>query len=706
MNNNFNGGNNTGNNFTGNTLSNGICTKKNMKGTLSRTAIFSDGISDDLICCLDPIYNNNDNNNDAICDELGLTPIDNNTICSTDFTPINVMRTDPFRKKSTQELTREWTEWKENSPSLFTPAIVGVVTSFLLQSLKKQATSFLLKTLTDLLFPNNSSLTMEEILRATEQYVQERLDTDTANRVSQELVGLKNNLTTFNDQVEDFLQNRVGISPLAIIDSINTMQQLFVNRLPQFQVSGYQVLLLPLFAQAATLHLTFLRDVIINADEWNIPTAQLNTYTRYFKEYIAEYSNYALSTYDDGFRTRFYPRNTLEDMLQFKTFMTLNALDLVSIWSLLKYVNLYVSTSANLYNIGDNKVNEGAYPISYGPFFNSYIQTKSNYVLSGVSGIGARFTYSTVLGRYLHDDLKNIITTYVGGTQGPNIGVQLSTTELDELKKQQQATRDSLVDFQFFTLNCMLPNPITAPYFATSLYESRYSSIGGYLRKDVFKSEDSTCGLGNPGAWTSYPDYYITNISATVQINGENTDTTPLYFKENRPITSTRGVNKVIAVYNRKANIAGTNQNGTMIHQAPPDGTGFTVSPLHPSANTITSYIKENYGNSGDSLHLKGQGYLHYMLSGNGQDRYRLVLRLSGAANQIKLQSPTTSIYAFDTSTNNEGITDNGSKFKDFAFSTPFVIPEQKEIVLYFEGVGSLDLMNLIFLPADDTPLY
>ncbi|WP_042226945.1 insecticidal delta-endotoxin Cry8Ea1 family protein [Paenibacillus popilliae] len=690
--------------FIGKVLSGHHINNNGNGNTLSRTALTP--------------TNNNVNRGDLVTN--GLTPIDNNFIGSNGFIPRNVTRKDPFRKRTTQEFIREWTEWKEKSASLFTAPIVGVITSTLLEALKKLVAGRVLMSLTNLLFPNNSTSTMEEILRATEQYIQEQLDTVTWNRVSQELEGLKNDLRTFNDQIDDFLQNRVGISPLAIIDSINTMQQLFVNRLPQFQVSDDQVLLLPLFAQAVTLHLTFVRDIIINADEWNIPEAQLNTYKRYLKQYVAQYSNYALSTYEEAFRARFYPRNTVENMLEFKTFMTLNVLDLVSMWSLLKYVNLYVSTSANLYNIGDNKVNEGEYSISYWPFFNTYIQTKSNYVLSGVSGYAMRWSYTNpFFGEYIQDHLYNIIASYVGGIQGPKIGVQLSTTELDKQIKQQ-ARAGIPIGLDDLSFNCTLRNPITVPYFASNFQEltsSGTAGTGGFIRSDVFRSEDSMCGLGTgyASAWTSYPDYYITNISATVQVDGTNTNTTPLYFGEDRAISSTHGVNKVIAVYNRKANIAGTNQNGTMIHQAPNDGTGFTISPLHLTSFTHPSeaHIQENYGNSGDSLRIYSLSSstlnLYYTLSGNGQDRYNIVLRISGQAGNVVVYVDGAwrgATLPFMTTNNNEGVTDNDSQFKDFFLQNPFVLKEQSQLLLSISTPRNLDIMNIILLPVNDTPLY
>ncbi|WP_050816551.1 insecticidal delta-endotoxin Cry8Ea1 family protein [Brevibacillus laterosporus] len=655
--------------------------------------------------------NNNFNGNDF--SEKDLNPMNENVISddlTNDFIPINTMRKNPFRRRIIQELTNEWTEWKENSPSLFTLAIVGIVTGFLLDVLKKEEKRRLLQHLQNLIFPNCNTLTMEEILRATEQFVKQQLDDLTFNRVSAELVGLENNIRTFNEKVDDFLQNRIEIAPASIIDSVNTMQQLFVNRLPQFRLNGYEVLLLPLYVQAATLHLTFIRDVIIHADDWSIPADQLNTYKGYLKRYVVKHSNYCLTTYDTEFKARFYPRATLDNMVEFKTFMTLNVLDFVSIWSLLKYENLFISTSANLYNIGNNTINEGSYPISYWPFFNSYIQANSNYVLSGVSVRVWRWYYhNPIFGQYSQDILYNINTSYVGGKLGATVGVQLSSNEIKE-----QARADIPMDFDNISFNCVLRNPIDVPYYSTRFHEITGGSAGagGYLRSDGFRSNDGTGGPSFLGDWTYYPDYYITNISATVQVNETIQDTKPLYFGENRPITSTYGVDKVIGVYNRKSNIAGTSQNGTIIHLAPNEGTGFTVSPLHPTivSRPTVVHIRENYGNSGDSLRITGSTCIDYTLSGNGLDNYRLYLRLSGSGTIVATVDnlQVGALRQFNTGTDNEGVIDNDSKFKDFVLPSTFVLNAQSRLNLTITASSSspIDVMNIILLSVNDSPLY
>ncbi|MCR8981625.1 insecticidal delta-endotoxin Cry8Ea1 family protein [Brevibacillus laterosporus] len=626
--------------------------------------------------------------------------------------PFNAMRKDPFRRKTIQEITNDWTEWKENSPSLFTPAIVGIVSTFLLEALKKEAKRRLLQYLQSLIFPNSTTQLMQEILRATEQFVREQLDNLTYNRVTAELVGLEENIRTFNNQVDDFLENRSGVQPTAIVDAVNTMQQLFVNRMPQFQLREYEVLLLPLFAQAATLHLTFIRDVIIHADEWNIPAAQLQTYKRYLKEYVAKYSNYALKTYDNEFKARFYPKETLGNMLNFKTFMTINVLDFVSIWSLLKYENLFISTSANLYNIGNNTVDEGTLSIIFWPVFNSYIQTHSNYLLSGITSSGIKlFFRNPIFGRYRQDSLLFMRATYVGGKQGPYIGRGTPTQQVRDIPSNLERA-DVPEGFETFNFNCSLQNPLEAPFYASQFEEitgsGTIAGYGGYVRRDGLRSSERTC-LTESGStnWINYPGYYITNISATIQSNVLSLF--PLYFGENRVISGD-GIDKLIAVYNRKSNIAGTSSNGTIIHLAPTDGTGFTVSPLHPTSVSTPSYslISEKYGNSGDSLQIISSNLLTitFTIEGSNQYRYNLYLRVAGSGELTATIGSSTGTLTVNTNTDNEGITDNGATFKDVLILQNVILSTRTTVQIQVRNASDFNLMNLIFLSPDDVPFY
>ncbi|GAC43336.1 predicted peptidase [Paenibacillus popilliae ATCC 14706] len=59
-----------------------------------------------------------------------------------------------------------------------------------------------------------------------------------------------------------------------------------------------------------------------------------------------------------------------------------------------------------------------------------------------------------------------------------------------------------------------------------------------------------------------------------------------------------------------------------------------------------------------------------------------------------------------NTATDNEGITDNDSQFKDILFSRSFVIRNKMNIRVNFVSPAGADLMNIILLPENETPLY
>ncbi|WP_238702800.1 hypothetical protein [Bacillus thuringiensis] len=88
---------------------------------------------------------------------------------------------------------------------------------------------------------------------------------------------------------------------------MNTFYTLCVNRMPQFRLPGYQILLLPLYAQAANIHSDFLKDV------------------------IGTYSTYCNTTYHTDFIRKF--SEDLTQPLNYRTFMILNVLDYVSLWA-------------------------------------------------------------------------------------------------------------------------------------------------------------------------------------------------------------------------------------------------------------------------------------------------------------------------------------------------------------------------------------
>ncbi|MEB9781644.1 insecticidal delta-endotoxin Cry8Ea1 family protein, partial [Bacillus cereus] len=136
------------------------------------------------------------------------------TICDA----YNVAAHDPFsfQHKSLDTVQKEWTEWKKNNHSLYLDPIVGTVASFLLKKVGSLVGKRILSELRNLIFPSGSTNLMQDILRETEKFLNQRLNTDTLARVNAELTGLQANVEEFNRQVDNFLNPNRNAVPLSI----------------------------------------------------------------------------------------------------------------------------------------------------------------------------------------------------------------------------------------------------------------------------------------------------------------------------------------------------------------------------------------------------------------------------------------------------------------------------------------------------------
>nr|ADN18708.1 crystal protein [Bacillus thuringiensis]UCR76293.1 Cry2Af2Syn [synthetic construct] len=616
------------------------------------------------------------------------------TICDA----YNVVAHDPFsfQHKSLDTIQKEWTEWKKNNHSLYVDPIVGTVGSFLLKKVGSLIGKRILSELLNLIFPSGDTNLMQDILRETEKLLNQRLNADTLNRVNAELRGLEANVNEFNRQVDNFLNPNRDAVPLSITSSVNTMQQLFLSRLPQFQIQGYQLLLLPLFAQAANLHLSFIRDVILNADEWGISAATLRTYRDHLRNYTRDYSNYCINTYQTAFRGL---NTRLHDMLEFRTYMFLNVLDYVSIWSLFKYQSLLVSSGANLYACG-NSPNTQSFTAQDWPFLYSLFQVNSNYILSGLSGSRSTITLPVIgpfPGTTTTQTLHNARINYRGGISSGLIG----SSNLNQNFNITPIFNPLLTPF----IRSWLDSGIDREGLATTtnwMTGSFETTIG--LRFSIFTARGNS---------NYFPDYFIRNISGVVRDLRNEDLRKPLHFNEIRNIGTTP-VSSLVSVHNRKNNIYAVHENGSMIHLMPKDYTGFTISPIHATHvnNQNRTFISEKFGNQGDSLRFEQSNTTaRYTFRGNGNS-YNLYLRVSSLGNSTIRVTINGRVYTatnVNTTTNNDGVNDNGAHFSDINIGNVVASSNTDvplDINVTFNSGAQFDLMNIMLVPTNISPLY
>nr|ALV82138.1 insecticidal crystal protein Cry2Aa [Bacillus thuringiensis] len=623
------------------------------------------------------------------------------TICDA----YNVVAHDPFsfEHKSLDTVQKEWTEWKRTDHSLYVDPVVGTVASFLLKKVGSLIGKRILSELWEIIFPSGSTNLMQDILRETEQFLNQRLNTDTLARVNAELTGLQANVKEFNRQVDNFLNPTRNPVPLSITSSVNTMQQLFLNRLPQFQMQGYQLLLLPLFAQAANLHLSFIRDVILNADEWGISAATLRTYRDYLRNYTRDYSNYCINTYQTAFRGL---NTRLHDMLEFRTYMFLNVFENVSIWSLFKYQSLMVSSGANLYASGSGPQQTQSFTAQNWPFLYSLFQVNSNYILSGISGTRLSITFPNIgglPGSTTTHSLNSARVNYSGGVSSGLIGA----TNLNH-------------NFNCSTVLPPLSTPFVRSWLDSGTDREGVATSTNWQTESFQTTLSLRCGAFSARGNSNYfPDYFIRNISGVPLVIRNEDLTRPLHYNQIRNIESPSGTPGgarayLVSVHNRKNNIYAANENGTMIHLAPEDYTGFTISPIHATQvnNQTRTFISEKFGNQGDSLRFEQSNTTaRYTLRGNGNS-YNLYLRVSSIGNstiRVTINGRVYTVSNVNTTTNNDGVNDNGPRFSDINIGN-IVASDNTNVTLdinvTLNSGTPFDLMNIMFVPTNLPPLY
>ncbi|MED2515302.1 pesticidal protein Cry2Ab, partial [Bacillus thuringiensis] len=170
----------------------------------------------------------------------------------------------------------------------------------------------------------------------------------------------------------------------------------------------------------------------------------------------------------------------------------------------------------------------------------------------------------------------------------------------------------------------------------------------------------------------------------------------------------------LVSVHNRKNNIYAANENGTMIHLAPEDYTGFTISPIHATQvnNQTRTFISEKFGNQGDSLRFEQSNTTaRYTLRGNGNS-YNLYLRVSSIGNSTIRVTINGRVYTatnVNTTTNNDGVNDNGARFSDINIGNVVASSNSDvplDINVTLNSGTQFDLMNIMLVPTNISPLY
>ncbi|WP_180233638.1 insecticidal delta-endotoxin Cry8Ea1 family protein [Bacillus cereus] len=152
-------------------------------------------------------------------------------------------------------------------------------------------------------FGTDSQAQWKQFMEAVEYLVNQKITDAVRSKAVSELAGVQNALELYQEAADDWNINPNDTSAKERIrrqfSSTNTTIEF---AMPSFRVSGFEVPLLTVFAQAANLHLLLLRDAVKFGNEWGMPAAEVEDYYTRLQKRTAEYTDYCTNTYDKGLK--------------------------------------------------------------------------------------------------------------------------------------------------------------------------------------------------------------------------------------------------------------------------------------------------------------------------------------------------------------------------------------------------------------------
>lgn len=121
-------------------------------------------------------------------------------------------------------------------------------------------------------WPENGVDYWEQVKKQVEALIDEKISKAVFQQVQEALQGLQNSTNLYLDRVKDSEHAPENIYTQAAI-TLNS----FAEAYPRFQSKGYEVLLLPLYAQMMNLYLSVQRDMVIFGAEWKATPEEVAT---------------------------------------------------------------------------------------------------------------------------------------------------------------------------------------------------------------------------------------------------------------------------------------------------------------------------------------------------------------------------------------------------------------------------------------------
>ena len=149
--------------------------------------------------------------------------------------------------------------------------------------------------LVGLLWPASGEDVWSSIRARVEAVVNSKIAEFEYGLVSDDLRGLKAAMDLYHARLIDSTHKTELIS-----EQYTATATAFVTARPHFRAQNYAVMLLPLFAQFANLHLALLRDGVRHGAEWGWPQERIDAEAALLGQLVDEYGANAVTTYMAG----------------------------------------------------------------------------------------------------------------------------------------------------------------------------------------------------------------------------------------------------------------------------------------------------------------------------------------------------------------------------------------------------------------------
>ncbi|ALL11828.1 hypothetical protein BTXL6_11140 [Bacillus thuringiensis] len=242
-----------------------------------------------------------------------------------------------------------------------------------------------------LLWPNKTEDLWKAFMDEVEKLINQKITDAVVSKALSELQGLANALEGFTNALEAWQNNRSDkLQQLLVYERFVATETLFKYAIPSFRVSGFEVPLLTVYAQAANLHLCLLKNAELFGADWGMPQYEIDVFYNEQKGYIEEYTDHCVTWYNSGLNqlknVSGVKGKVWENYNRFRREMTIMVLDILPLFPIYDTRTYLMETTIELTRqiftdpIGLTGINETKYPDWYEAASTEFILIENNAV--------------------------------------------------------------------------------------------------------------------------------------------------------------------------------------------------------------------------------------------------------------------------------------------------------------------------------------